>query len=138
MSDISKYDYKHVQKVWKEFKLKIFGECHNLYLKTDVLLLSNVFETFRDTCLEYYKLDLAHFYTSPRLAWQACLKKTGIRLELLTDPGMLLMFEKSIRGGIIQAVHRYVKANSKYIGKKFYPEGESIFPQYLDANNLYG
>ena len=134
MSDISKYDYEHAQKVWKEFGIKNLGEYHDLYLKTDVLLLSNVFEVFRNTCLEYYKLDPDHFYTSPGLAWQACLKKTGVKLELLTDPDMLLMFEKGIRGGITQAVHRHAKANNKYMGT---PKGESSFLQYLDVNNLY-
>ena len=88
ISDISKYDYEHGQKVWKEFRLKNLGEYHDFYLKTDVLLLSNVFETFRNNCLEYYKRDPALFYTSPGLAWQACLKKTGVKLELLTDPDM--------------------------------------------------
>ena len=78
---------------------------HNLYLKTDVLLLCNVFESSRDNCLEYYKLDLVHFYTVPGLAWQACLKKMGVELELITDPDMLLMFERGIRGGITQAVY---------------------------------
>ena len=83
MSDISKYDYEHAQKVWKEFKLKNLGEYRDLYLKTDVLLLSNVFEKFRNDCMNIYKLDPAHFYTSPGLFWQACLKKTGVILELL-------------------------------------------------------
>ena len=106
VSDISEYDYEHAQKVWKEFKLKNLGEYHDLYLKTDTLLLSNVFEAFRYICLQHYKLGPAHFYTSPGLAWQASLKKTGVRLELLTDPDMLLMFGHSIRGGITQAVHR--------------------------------
>ena len=105
MSDIGEYDYKHAQRVWKEFKLKNLGEYHDLYLKTDTLLLSNVFEGFKNTCLKHYKLDPAHIYTSPGLAWQASLKKTGVRLELLTDPDMLLMFERGIRGGVIQAVH---------------------------------
>ena len=81
------------------------GEYHDHYLKTDVILLSNVFEAFRSTCLKHYGLDLAHFYTSPGLAWQACLKHTGTELELLTDPDMLLMFERGIRGGITQPVH---------------------------------
>ena len=139
MSDISEYDYEHVQKVWKEFKLKNLGEYHDLYLKTDVLLPSNVFEaTFRNPCLENYKLDPVHFYTSPGLAWQACLKKTGVKSELLTDPDMLLTFEKGIRGGITQAVHRYAKANNKYMGKKFDPKLNSSFLQYLNGNNLYG
>ena len=95
--------------------MKNLGEHHDLYLKTDVLLLSNVFEKFRNDCLENHKLDPAHFYTSPGLAWQACWKKTGVKLELLTDPDMLLMFEKGIRGGITQAVHRYGKASDKYM-----------------------
>ena len=130
MSDISKYDYEHAQKVWKEFKLKNLGEYHYLYLKTDTHLLSNVFEAFRNTCLQHYKLDPAHFYTSPGLAWQTSLKKMGVRLVLLTDPDMLLMFERGIRGGITQAV--------KYMGKKFHSKEKNSFLQYLDANNLYG
>ena len=96
-----------------------------------------MFEAFRDTCLEHYKLDPAHFYTSPGLAWKACLKKTGIKLEPLTDPNMLLMFEHGIRGGITQAIHRYTSANNHYMGDKFNPLEESSYQQYLDANNLY-
>ena len=103
-----------------------------------MLLLSNVFEKFRNSCLDYHKLDPAHFYTTPGLGWQASLKKTGVKLELLTDPDMLLMFEKGIRGGITQEVYRYIKANNKYMGKKFHPKEESSFLQYLDANNQYG
>ena len=91
-----------------------------------------------DTCLEYYQLDLAHFYTSPGLAWQACLKKMGIKLELLTNPDMLLMFKHGIRGSITQAIQRYAKANNKYMGKQYDPEEESSFLQYLDTNKLYG
>ena len=87
--------------------------------------------------MEHYGLDPAHFYTSPGLAWQACLKKAGIELELLTDSDMLLKFERGIRGGITQAVHRYAKANNKYMGDKFNPKEVSSFLQYLDANNLY-
>ena len=91
-----------------------------------MVLLANMYEAFRDTCLKHYQLDPAHFYTSPRLAWKACLKCTGIKLELLTDPDMLLMFEWGIRGGITQAVHKYASANN------------TTYLQYLDANNLYG
>ena len=97
-----------------------------------------MFEAFRDTCLKHYKLDPAHFYTSPGLAWCACLKCTGIRLELLTDPDMLLMFERGIRGGITQAVHKYTSANNKYIGDKFSSNKDTTYLQYLDANILYG
>ena len=85
--------------------MKNLGKYHDLYLKTDVILLSNVFEAFRFTCLKHYSLNLAHFYVSPGLAWQACLKNTGNELELLTDPSMLLMLEHGTRGGITEAVH---------------------------------
>ena len=98
MFNVSNDDYQHAQKVWNAFNIKNLGEYHDLYLKTDVILLANVFETFRDTCLEHYKLDPAHFYTFPGLAWKACLKKTGIKF-LLTNPDMLLMFKHGIRGG---------------------------------------
>ena len=101
-------------------------------------LLANVYEAFRDTCLKHYKLDPVHFYISPGLAWKACLKHTGIRLGLLTDPDMLLMFERGIRGGITQAVRKYASANNKYMGDKFNPNEDTTYLQYLDANNLYG
>ena len=96
-----------------------------------------MFEAFRVTCLEHYSLDSAHFYTSPGLAWKACLRKTRVRLELLSDPDMLLMFECRIRGGITQAVHRYASANNPYMGSKFNPSEESSYLQYLDTKNLY-
>ena len=79
-----------------------------------------------------------HFYTSPGLAWKACLKSTGIKLELLTNPDMLLMFEQGSRGGITQAVRKYASANNKYMGDKFSPKEDTTYLQYLDANNLYG
>ena len=138
MSSISEEDYQHTQRVWKEFGIHNLGDYHDLYLRTDVVLLANVYEAFRDTCLKHYKLDPVHFYTSPGLAWKACLKHTGIKLELLTDPDMLLMFEQGIRGGITQAVRKYASANNKYMGDRFDPRSESSYLQYLDANNLYG
>ena len=118
----------------REFGLRNLGEYHDLYLKTDMILLSNVFEKFRKVCMENYGLDPAHFYTAPRLAWQECLKKTGMKLDLITDPDMLLMFERGIRGGITQLVKRYTKANNKYMND--YDRKEpSRYLQYLDANN---
>ena len=107
MSGTSDCDYDHAEKVWEEFELRNLGENHDLYLKTDVILLSNVFEKFRKVCMENYGLDLAHFYTAPGLAWKACLKKIGITLDLIRDVAMLLMFERGIRGGITQVVKRY-------------------------------
>ena len=103
----------------------------------DVILLANVFESFRNVCMENYGLGPAHFYTAPGLAWKACLKKTGIRLELLQDPDILLMFERGIRGGITQSVHRYAAANSPYM-EEYDSNKPTNYLQYLDANNLYG
>ena len=96
-----------------------------------------MFENFRDMCIKAYELDPAHFISLPGLAWQACLKKTNIEVELLTDYDMLLMVEKGIRGGICQSIHRYAKANNKYM-QDYNNNEESSYIQYLDANNLYG
>ena len=100
MTRVKDKDYEHANRVWKEFGLKDLREYHDLYLKTNVILLANVFEAFRKVCLKNYGLDPAHFCAAPGLAWKACLRKTRIRLELLLDPDMLLMFERGIRGGI--------------------------------------
>ena len=101
------------------------------------MLLADVFENFRKACIETYELDPSHFISLPGLAWQACLKKTDVELELLTDYDMLLMIEEGIRGGICQAVHRYAKANNRYI-TDYNESKKSSYIQYLDANNLYG
>ena len=138
MVGVSSENYEHARSVWKEFGIKNLGEYHDLYLKTDVILPANVFEAFRELCLKNYGLDPAHFYTAPGLAWKACLKKTKIRLELLLDPDMLLMFERGIRGGITQSVHRWAKANNPKMGPKFNPNEKVNYLQYLNANNLYG
>ena len=141
MSGVGNEDYEHANRVWKEFGLKDLGKYHNLYLKTDVILLANVFEAFRKVCLKNYGLDPAHFYTAPGLAWKACVKKTRIRLGLLLDPDMLLMFERGIRVFtflIIQSVNRWAKANNPYMGSEFVPDKPTRYLQYLDANNLYG
>ena len=137
MSSISSDDYQHAQKVWKEFRIHNLGDYHDLYLRTDVVLLTNVYEAFREMCLEHYKLDPAHFYTSSGLAWKAGLKHTGIRLKLLTDLDILLMFEHGIRGEITQAVRKYAAANNPYMGDKFNPNEDTTYLQYLDANSLH-
>ncbi|XP_073230928.1 uncharacterized protein [Porites lutea] len=135
--DISDEDYQHAIKVWNTFGCKTIRDYHNLYLKSDVLLLADVFENFRKTCLKHYNLDPAHYYTSPGLAWDACLKETGQQLQLLHDYDMLMMFERGIRGGITHISKRYAEANNKYM-KDYNPDKESSYIQYLDANNLYG
>ena len=100
-------------------------------------MLADVFENFRNICLDIYGLDPVYFVSAPGLAWQACLKKTKVELELLTNIDMLLMVEKGTRGGICQAIHRYAKANNKYM-KNYDKNNESSYIEYLDANNLYG
>ena len=85
LEDISDKDYLHAQKVWDVFEIRNLGEYHDLYVQTDTSLLADVFENFRNMCLEKYQLDPSHFLSAPGLAWQACLKKTGVNLELLTD-----------------------------------------------------
>ena len=134
---ITKTDYKHVWNVWNTFNMKTLKEYHELYNITDVLLLADVFENFRDLCLKIYKLDPVYYFTAPGLAWDACLKITDIQLELLSDVNMLLMFEKGIRGGISIISNRYGEANNKYM-KKFNKKKLNKFLMYLDANNLYG
>ena len=134
---ISDDDYKHAQKVWKTFNIKQMGDYHNLYIKTDTLLLADVFENFRRTCLQYYKLDPCHYFTSPGLSWDAMLKMTDIKLELMTDIDMYQFIEKGMRGGISYIADRYGKANSKYL-KEYDKNIPSKYIMYLDANNLYG
>ena len=137
MENISDIDYRHVDNVFKVFKLENLGNYHDLFVQSDTLLLADVFNNFRDMCIKEYELDPAHFLSLPGLAWQACLKKTNIELELLTDYDMLLMVEEGIRGGICHSIHRYAKANNKYM-KNYNNNEESSYIQYLDANNLYG
>ena len=137
-SEISENDYIHVQNVWETFEMKTLQDYHDLYLKTDVLLLADVFENFRDVCQENYKLDPAWYYTAPGLAWDAALKVTKVELELLADADMLLMIEKEIRGRVSMISTRYGKANNLYMGDSYDPNEPTKYISYLDANNLYG
>ena len=135
---ISDENYTHAKKVWKTFEMKNLEDYHNLYNKVDVLLLADAFENLRDICIKNYNLRPAHYYTVPGLAWDAALKLTEVKLESLSDPDMLLMVEKGIRGGISMISNRYGKANNKYMGDRFDNREPSKYITYLDANNLYG
>ena len=134
---ITEMEYEHAQKVWNAFRITNLGEYHDLYLKTDALLLADVFENFREVCLKCYKLDPGHYYTAPGLAWDAMLKMTGVTLELIDDIDMYLMWEKGIRGGISMISNKYGKANNTYL-PDYDPAAASKYLTYLDANNLYG
>ena len=137
MKDITDVDHRHAKRVFKKLDNKNLCDYHDFYVQSDTLLLADVFENFNNECIELYELDLANFLSAPGLAWQDCLKKTVVKLELLTNNDMLLMVEKGIRGGMCDAIHRYVKANNKYMNN-YDKNKESSYIQYLDANNLYG
>ena len=131
-------EYERAKKIWEHFGIRNLGQYHDLYLKTDVLLLTDVFENFRDLCLEYYGLDPAHYFTLPNFAWDAMLLKTGVEIEPLTDQEMYEMIEKGLRGGMCQVSHKEAKANNKYMNEDYDETKASNFINYLDANNLYG
>ena len=114
LEDIRDKEYEHAQKVFKEYRTDM-GDYHDLYAQADTLLLADAFETFTDKCIEVYGLDPSYFYSAPGLAWQAYLKRTEVKLELVTDYQMLLMIEEGIRGRMCQSTHRYAKANNKYM-----------------------
>ena len=133
--DVTDEDHAHARKVWEVFKIKTLGEYHDLYVQSDTLLLTHVFENFRKVCMKIYELDPAYFLSAPGLAWNACLKKTEVKLELLTDNDKLLMNEEGIR--MCQAIHHYVKANNKYV-KNYNKNVLITYLVYLDTNNLYG
>ena len=149
------YDsYSHAQNVWNTFKMKTMDEYHDLNLKSDILLLGDVFEKFRETCLQYYKLDPRHYFTSPGLSWDAMLKMTQVQLELMTDIEMFQFIEKGMHGAISYIANRHGDANnkymtghdsskpSKYIMYQFIEKGMHGAISYIanrhgDANNKY-
>ena len=137
-SDISDQDHQYAQRAWTECNIHTMGEYHDLFLKTDVLLLADIFEHFRKTCLQYYKLDPAHFYTIPGLAWQAALRMSKVELELMTDPDMYLFFENAIRGGLSMITHKYAKANNPLLEQIFNPGEPNSYILYQDCKYLYG
>ena len=135
--DIKDVDCKHAKIVFKNLVNKSLGDYHDLYVQRYTLLLADVFENFRNVCIKVYEPDPTDFLSASGLAWQTCLKKKEVKLELLPDVDMLLMVEKGIRGGICHAIHRYAKATNKYM-KDYNKEEEESFLKYLDVTNLYG
>ena len=134
---VSEEDYAYAQLIWNHFKCKTLGDYHDLYLRTDVLLLADVFERFRKTAIETYKLDPAHYYTAPGMSWDSMLKFTQVELQLLDDPDMYLMVESGIRGGVSMITKKHAEANNPYVDT-YDPSKPSNYLMYLDANNLYG
>ena len=136
MEDITDGDYRHAKIIFKNLSNKNLGDYHDLYVQSDTLLLADVSENFRNVYIKDYELNPNHFLSALGLAWQACLKKTEVELELITNLDMLLMVEKRIRGGICHVILRYAKDNNKYM-KDYNKDEEESFLQYNDANNLY-
>jgi len=134
---LSDEDYEHAKKSWLAFGCKTMRDYHDHYLKTDVLLLADVFENFRHICMTHFQLDPAHYYTLPGFAWDACLKTTDVCLNLTMDPDLELFFQNNMRGGVAQISHRHAIANNPYI-KDFNPDEDRSYITYLDCNNLYG
>ena len=135
--NISDEDYERAKKIWNVFNIKNLGEYHDLYLKTDVLLLYDVFEKFINICVEYYELDPCPYFSISGLAWDAMLKMTGVDLRLINDIDKYLFFEKGMRGGVSCITRRYCKANNKYV-RDYNKNKESTYITYWDVNNLYG
>ena len=135
--DISAADYEHAKNVWNKFNCTNIGDYHDLYLKTDVLLLADVWNCFSKTCFDNYKLDPAHYVSAPHLTWDAMLLKTSVNIGLLSDPEMFSFYNNNIRGGVCYISKRHARANHPDL-----PDYDATMPivllPYLDANNLYG
>ncbi|GFU01580.1 uncharacterized protein NPIL_134211 [Nephila pilipes] len=135
--DITDDDYQHAKHMWNAFNIKSLGDYSDFYVKTNVLLLSNIFENFRSVCMKAYNLDPVWYYTAPGLSWDSMLKLTNVKIELLMDYDMYLFIEKGIQGGISQCCIRCARANNKFL-PNFEPSKLQNFLLCLDANNLYG
>ena len=137
MEDITDADYVHIKRVCKDVEIKKLGEYHDFFfVQTDTLLLADAFANFGNICLRLYELDSAKFISAPGLAFYAALKKTAVKLDLLTDTDMVLMVEKVMRGGICHSIDiQKLIANTQ---KDYDKNKKSSYLQYWDKNDLYG
>ncbi|GET60563.1 uncharacterized protein LOC110249295 [Rhizophagus irregularis DAOM 181602=DAOM 197198] len=136
---ISDKEYEYAQYVWEKAGCKTMQNYHDIYLKTDVLLLADIFQNFREMALKKYGLDPLWYYSTPGFAWDALFLMTGQRLDLITDQDMYMMVEQGLRGGISMVSKRYARANNPGMGEgKWTTDKPKSSILYLDANNLYG
>ena len=137
METITDVDYAYTKRVCNKFKIRNLGDYHDLYSQSNTLLFADIFENFRNMLIKICELDSDHFFSAPELAYQAAVKRTKIKLDLLTDINMLLMVEKGIRCGICHVIYRYVKANNKCM--KDYEKNKGLSHlKYWNVNSLYG
>ena len=136
-SGISDEDYEYAQRVWRELECETMGDYHDFYLKGDVCLLADVFESYRETCLQSYELDPAHYYTAPGMSWDAFLKRSNIEIDLFSEQPMFDFVERGLRGGLSMACHQQARANNPYLAN-YDPNKETNYIMYFDMNNLYG
>jgi len=130
-------NYDRAREIWAHYNTKTMRDYHDHYLLSDVLLLAEVFENFRNSIYEQHRLNPLHFITLPSLAWASALKYTNVRLDLITDPDMYLMVENSMRGGIATISHRHARANNPLV-EGYDPSKPRSWLSYTDCNNLYG
>ena len=135
--EIMSDDYKHVLQVWHVFQCQTFRDYLHLYLLCDILHLSDIFESFRDKCVDDFQLDLAHYFSGPHFTYDAFLCHSGIQLELLTDINQYFFLEKGIRGGLSMVAKRYSKANNPHVSG-YDSSRPTVYIIDLDSNNLYG
>ena len=135
---ITDEDFTFVNKLWKKFGLTSMRDLHDIYMQTDTLLLSDVFENYRSVIHKNYGLDPVHYLTSPSLSWSAGLKYTQVKLEIPMDPDIHIFIDLGLRGGISMVANHYAKANNRRMGCSYNPETGESYIQFVDANNLYG
>jgi hypothetical protein len=135
--DISDDEYAFAHKLWNSFGLRNMGELHDLYMETDVVLLADCFENFREFSLKNYKLDPAHFTTAPGLSWTAALKYTSVQLEIPLDPDMHMFFDRGLTGGISIVADHYAKANNPEV-EGYDSQQPTTYIKLVDCNNQYG
>ena len=135
---ISDEDYQRAKEIWNTFGIETMGELQNLYMDTDVVLLTDIFKDFREFSLKNYGLDPAHFSTAPALSWSEAMKLTKVELELPDDPNITLFVDRGLAGGIYMISNQFAKANNPALGEKFDPQEKQSFIMLVDCNNQYG